>query len=165
MKPIASLLLLPGLLLSACQPEPTAPDRPAPPVPDATTATGRAKALALTLDLPAHTFRTGQTFQARIVASNTTDIPINIHARTAAPFYLHVYAHDGGSWQRVETYPQAAAMVLSDWTLPAGQERTFTPTLRVEPSWPTGKLLRLEAVLNGRDDVNPFVTIEVLPNE
>lgn len=161
----APLLLPLCLLLTACQSEAPAPSRPAPPPTNATTATDHADGLALTLDLPAETFRTGETFQARIVARNTTDKDIDIQARSAAPVYLHVNAHDGVSWKRVETYPQAAAMVLSDWPLPAGQERTFTRTLRVEPSWPTGKLLRLQAELNGRDDVNPFVTIEVLPKQ
>lgn len=165
---LAPLLLPLSLLLCACQSEPPAP-APAPPAlpaPDETTGTDQHDNLSLILELPANTFRVGQSFTPKLIARNTSATEgVRIRGNTGAPFYLHLLAHDGVSWQRIKTYPEAATMAMTEWVLPAGAERTFTPTLRVEPDWPTYQHLRLQAVLNGREDVNPFVTIEVLPKQ
>jgi len=53
-------------------------------------------------------------------------------------------------------------MVMKPWTLPAGDERSWTLRIPVEPDWPTAEALRITGELNGRPEVSPVVCIEVL---
>ncbi len=81
--------------------------------------------------------------------------------RTSAPYRIQLLRRSETGWTAIKTYPASAAMVLREWTLPAGQSRTFETRLPVEPDWPTYENLRLCVRLTGRARLAPFVHIEV----
>jgi len=117
--------------------------------------------LVVGIELPKRHFVPGEHLAVRVTAQNTTDEPMTIFARTGAPVYVSIWRNTGLGWDEVERYPKAAAMVMSPWELPAGQTRTFTLRLRVEPDWPTGEPLRIAAQLNGRERITPGIIITV----
>jgi hypothetical protein len=120
-----------------------------------------ADGLGATLTIPTRNYRIGDKVPASITVTNTTDEPATIRATTGAPIYLHVERWTGLAWEPVLTFPEAAIMVMSPWTLKPGASRTFEMTLTVEPDWPTNEMLRLVAEVNGRPQLRPALTFEV----
>jgi hypothetical protein len=121
--------------------------------------------LTLSIELPSVTFTPGQQFPVKIVATNTTDRPIRIQAGSGGPYRVYLWRFDGLGWGRIKGYPAGAVIVMNEWFLAPHTSRTFEPLLTVEPDWPTHEPLRLEAKINGRDDLGPFVHIEVIRPE
>jgi hypothetical protein len=128
---------------------------------DAIHNTATADGLAVTLKVPERKAHWGQELPVRVVAENTTGGDIRINATSAALVKVHVWERVGEGWDMVKTYPEAAAMVMSPWTLEAGQTREFPLTIPVERSWPTGEPVRLTAELNGWAKATPGGVIEV----
>jgi len=117
--------------------------------------------LVVGIELPKSHFVPGEHLAVKVTAQNTTDEPMSILAQTGAPVYVNIWRNTGLGWDTVKRYPQAATMVMSPWELSAGQTRTFTLRLTVEPDWPTGEPLRMTAQLNGRESITPGIIITV----
>ncbi len=149
-----------GWLLVGCStPEPSSVQAPTL---DTTTATASADGLQLTIHLPKATFAPGDKFPVKIVATNKTPRGIRIKAGTGAPYYIYLLQYKNAGWKQIKTYPSAAAIVTREWVISPHKTRTFAPVLTVEPDWPMYENLRLGVNLNGREDVAPFLNIEVL---
>jgi hypothetical protein len=106
----------------------------------------------------------GTTAKVTALVRNTTDQPITIQATNSAKVLVKIYEPSGmaeGSWRLVKTYPEAAAMVITNWTLSPEQYREFTLPLKVEPDWPSEKELRLEVIVNGAD-LSASIPVEVV---
>ncbi len=108
-------------------------------------------------------FRPGETAKVFITARNNGSEPIEINATSAAPVFVQVERFTDAHWARVARYPQAAAMVMSPWTLKPGASRQWEMPIPVEPDWPAAEPLKLKAWLNGRADTTAAVEIEVAP--
>ena len=68
-------------------------------------------------------------------------------------------------WDCIKEYPLTSTIVSRPWKLTGKRARVFRPELTVEPDWPTHELLKIQAHINGREDLAPTVCIEVLPPE
>jgi hypothetical protein len=106
-------------------------------------------------------FHVGERFRITVTATNLTDRPLRIDARTGAPVYVRLSRFTGLYEEEFRAYPQAAIMIMSAWTLRGGQSKAFPIELTVEPDWPRGEAIRLAAELNGRPDVQPVVVITI----
>ena len=147
-------------MVGCSSPEP--PSVQPPPTFDTTTATASADDLRVTIHLPQTTFAPGDKVLVKIVASNKTSGGIRIKAGTGAPYYIHLLQYKDAGWKQIKVYPSAATIITQEWVIPPHETRTFAPVLTVEPDWPMYENLRLEVNLNGREDVRPFLHIEVL---
>jgi len=122
----------------------------------------RADGLEVTLNIPQRTYYVCDSLTLTVNALNTTDEPIEIPADTAARILVKIYHYQGTGWQEVKRYPEAAAMIMSHWTIaPHAAAGPFTLTLPVEPDWPTNEILHLTAELTGRPDAAPGIAITV----
>ena len=122
----------------------------------------QADGLVVTLESPQHDVLVpGENLSLIVTVRNTTKQPAEIVARSGAPVYARVWRRGEMYWQQVKTYPQAATMVMTPWTLPAREQRTFMLSLPVEPDWPTGEPLRITAELNGRPQAKPAIIVRV----
>ena len=151
-----------GAVLAGCY-EPVEPTAPIPP--DTRTATAAGDDLIVTLGLPKTTFETGERFRVSILAANQTDQRLRIQADSGAPYFVSLWRYTGTGWDKIKRYPVTPQMVLSEWYLAPFGTRRFAPMVTVEPDWPTRELLRLQVELNGRPDVAPWVSIEVVNPE
>lgn len=119
--------------------------------------------MEMSLEVARRTFSVGETFDVAIRARNISRQPITIRARSGAPVYLHVNRFTALGEDEFKTFPRAATMVMSAWTIQPGEERTFVLTLAVEADWPRNEPLKLIAELNGYSGLMPCTTIRVLP--
>lgn len=151
------------LMLPACGPKNGDDDALAP---GAAKEAGRFGDLEMTLEVDEQVLVTGETLPVTVTVTNIrqTD-PVEIEARSSALVIVELLRWQPEGWQQVARYPQAALMVLSPWTLKAGQTRTFELELPVEPNWPTHESLHLRARLNGVDDAKLRVPVRVVSNQ
>jgi hypothetical protein len=119
--------------------------------------------IELGLAVARRTFGIGDAFDVTVRARNISKQPITIRARSGAPVYLHVNRFSAMGEDEFKTFPEAATMVMSAWTIQPGEERTFVLTLTVEADWPRNETLKLIAELNGYPGLMPFTTIRILP--
>ena len=119
--------------------------------------------LIVSIRLPKSRFVIGEDVPITIVATNRSKGGLRFSNSTSAPYRIHLEKTTPLGWTTVKTYPEAAAMVLVEWSIPPGQHRTIHTTLIAERDWPTYENLRLRANLPGRPDVAPFVYLEVVP--
>jgi hypothetical protein len=133
-----------------------------PAVDDEDTSVTIKDGVALVLDLPKDRFEPGETFTATITLKNRSGEPLEIEASSSALYKIHLMRPHRTDWQTFKTYPDAAAMVITPWTLPAGEERAFTPELTVAEDWPTHELIRVQAEINGLPEIKTAVDIEVV---
>ena len=155
-------IFLTGLVFSGCSPSgPPCPPRTAPSRPPDTTATASSGDLALSIQLPKTTFRPGEKFRLKITAFNRAADGLRIRGEDGSAYYVHLCRHDGVAWKRVKTYPRASPAMMNEWVIPPAGARNFIAELIVEPDWPTHENLRLEVNINGREDVSPYLHIEV----
>ena len=145
-------------LAGACQ-----PPKPIATTPNANQAVARSADLEVTMTLPKRTFQVGEPFSVAIAVQNLTTHPIRIQADSRDLVQARLFEKTLLGWERLKEYPRASTTLLTDWTLPAGQSRTFQLNLVVEPDWPAAAPVRLAGVVNGRGDVSPFVVIQVAP--
>jgi len=122
-----------------------------------------ADGLSVTLEAPRRALRMGETLRLEVTVRNTTRRTIEIAARSGAPVYARLSRHTGLFWEQFKSYPAAATMVMTPWTLDRGRERRFILTLPVEPDWPAGERLRITAEVNGRPAPQPSITVRVIP--
>jgi hypothetical protein len=163
MPQILSLLFATLLLLPGCQSQQSEDYRGVPPIrEDEDTSIERTDDLSLVLDLPKDRFEPGETFTATITLKNRSGEPLEIEASSSALYKIHLMRPQRTDWQTFKTYPDAAAMVITPWTLPAGEERAFTPELTVAEDWPTHELIRVQAEINGLPEIKTAVDIEVV---
>jgi hypothetical protein len=108
-------------------------------------------------------YEPGDKLTVVVTAGNLTDRPIRIQARSQALVFVEVQRYQNAHWARVKRYPEAAAMALRNWTLPAGETRQWTYPLDVGPDWPSAEELRLQAWLNGRPEIAPTVKVQIVP--
>lgn len=161
-----SLLFAALLLLPACQSQQSEDYRDVPPIrEDEDTSIERTDDLSLVLDLPSDRFEPGETFTATITLKNRSNEPLEIEARSSALYKIHLMRPEKSNWQTFKTFPEMAAMVITPWTLPAGEQRSFKPELTVTEDWPTHELIRVQAEINGLPDLKTHVDIEVLRPE
>lgn len=133
-----------------------------PPAPVAANAnTAVSNGLAVKIELDNTDVAVGDKIMIKLTARNMTGKPMRIKAPTSAPYIISVWRNTDLAWERVRTYPEAAMMVISPWTLDANSTRTFFVRVPVEPDWPTNELLRLSCELNSRPAAAPFVVITV----
>ena len=132
-----------------------------PPV-DPTYNIADAGGLEVGIKLPKTSFVVGEKFNVVVTAKNISDAPITIDAASGSPVYVRIHRYTGMAWEEVKRYPQAATMLMRPWTLRAGDQRSWTLLIPVEPDWPTAEGLRITSELNGRPEVSPVVSIEVL---
>ncbi|MFB3892135.1 MAG: hypothetical protein ACE15C_08950 [Phycisphaerae bacterium] len=136
--------------------------KPAPIVGQGNTV--KSKDLAVRVEVPAKVFYVGQRFTVKVTATNLTDSPLTITARRGAPVYVHLSRFTGLFEEEFQTYPEAALMVMSQWTLAPHEAKTFPLDLVVAPDWPRGEPLHLTAEINGRPDLRPMVVITIASN-
>ncbi len=105
----------------------------------------------------------GEKLTVVVTARNLTDQAIRIQARSQALAFVEVQRYRNAHWARVKRHPEAAAMALRTWTLPAGEKRQWTFPLEVGPDWPTSEELRIQAWLNGRPEIAPTVKVQIVP--
>lgn len=160
---VAALCLLSMLTLSACGPTNGDDEAIAP---GAAKETGRFGDLEMTLKIDEQVLVTGETLPVTVTVTNIRQTaPVEIEARSSARVIVELLRWRPEGWQQVARYPQAALMVLSPWTLKAGQTRTFELDLPVEPNWPTHETLDLRARLNGVEDAKLRLPVRVIDNE
>jgi hypothetical protein len=121
--------------------------------------------LTVRVKVPQRYYLPGQVVRAQVIAVNNSTEPIEIQSRSAALAKIDLRRFTGIRWETFKRYPQAAAMVITPWTLPPGQSRVFDLALTVGEDWPVAETIRLRGWLNGRDDLKPTVEIEVTPSE
>jgi hypothetical protein len=117
--------------------------------------------LAAQMDVPAETVGPGQVVGVSVTTWNLGDEPVAI-ARTASNVYrVEVARHDGIGWVTFSTHPATEAIMLRRLTLNPHSQRGDTVNVRVDPDWPTGEVVRLRAVMNGRPELNmsDFLTV------
>lgn len=137
---------------------------PTPPsVNDAAVASATAKDLTVSLRLTKSRYTIGEDVPVTILATNHSREGIRFSSSTSAPYKIRLEQSTPMGWEVLKIYPEASAMVLSEWSLQPGEQRTITTKLRVERDWPTYENLRLRVHLPGRPDVAPAVHIEVTP--
>jgi hypothetical protein len=119
--------------------------------------------LSVTLRLPRKQYTLGDELPVMMFAANRGSDGIRLSSSTSAPYQLFLEQATPLGWEIFKTYPEASAMVLSEWTLMPGENRTIQTKLLVERDWPTLENLRLRACLPSRPDVAPAVHIEVTP--
>ncbi len=118
-----------------------------------------ARGLEVSLVLPKYSFYRGEEIPLKVAVRNTTRRDVVITAHSGALAYV-------GLWQlrperQILRFPQAAILVVKQWTLPAGESRSFPLNLQVTPDWPTGELMRLMAEINGWPLARPSALIDV----
>jgi hypothetical protein len=131
-------------------------------------ATVSADRLTLTVQPGRRTVRTGERLAVDVTVTNTGSSAVEIVSPNAARLLATVwekYDPTGSTWDKVKTYPQAAAMVISPWTLTPGESFRRTLNLPVEPDWPSEERLRLTVTVNGRDDLTAETFIQVVRPE
>lgn len=166
MKHMTLVMLLLAACLSACQPDDPEATTPFPPaVEDEDTSVASQDGVYLVLDLPKTQFVPGESFTATVLIENQSDHMLQIEASSSALCKLHLMRPYITQWDTFKTYPEAAAMVITPWTLRPGERRTFAMPLTVEKDWPTYELIRMQAQINGLDDLETHVDIEVLRPE
>ena len=87
------------------------------------------------------------TFQA--VATNRTDQAIDIVSSDSGLCIFRIWRHTVPGWTETRRFPEMYLTALHPWTLPPGEQRTFTMPLTVGPDWRSNEPLRLTAELNG----------------
>jgi hypothetical protein len=160
---LAAVLGLVIFLGIGCSPPPEM--GPSQPPDDGKVGTATGGGLTVTVRLAETQLMIGEEFRVGILATNRTNEDLHISSGTGAPYSIHLYQQQETGWERIRTYPESTDAVQTDWVLPAGASRAFRPTLIAEPHWPTYTNLRLAVCLNGREDVQPFVHIEVVKPE
>jgi hypothetical protein len=159
------LLLLALVCVVGCEePKTTSPSQP-PSVSTAAIANASGKDLSVTLRLPKSQFTIGEDVPVMIIAYNRGREGLRFSASTSAPYHIRLEESTPLGWEVVKSYPEASAMILSEWTLQPGEKRTIQTKLQVDRDWPTYEDLRLRVHLPGRTDVAPFVHIEVTPEK
>ena len=99
----------------------------------------------------------GQKLTVTLTAENTGAKAIEINSPSAAKA-LFTIAEQGGPWRTRR--PTMAAAVMTPWTLPAGESRTFQEVFTVAKDWPMATPLRLTGRINGRENATTEVSIE-----
>jgi hypothetical protein len=123
-----------------------------------------ADGLTVRVKVPKAFYLPGQIVNVEVTAVNNTSEAIDIQSRSSALVKADVRTYDGVRWKTVKTFPEAAAMVITPWTLEPGQSRTFPPlSLEISKDWPTAETLRLRGWINGREDLKPTVEIRIVP--
>ena len=158
---ILSLLLAAALIALACQQETEGTPAGTKPLIDSVGEEG----LTVRLKVPQRYYLPGQLVRAQVIAVNNSPDPIEIQSSSTALAKIDLRRFTGVRWETFKRYPQAAAMVITPWTLPAGQTRVFDMALTVEEDWPVAETIRLRGWLNGRENLKPTVEIEVTPSE
>lgn len=161
---VGSLVLFFLLLSAGCAPRGVASSAPAP-VSEIVHAGAEGRDLFVSLRLPKSRFVPGEEVPLTIVARNRGRKGLRFTSRTSAPYRLRLEKMTPLGWETIQTYPESAARVLSEWSLRPGETRTIETKLLVERNWPTYENLRLRVNLPGRPDVAPFVHLEVAPAE
>ena len=121
--------------------------------------------LTVSLRLPKSRYTPGEDIPVTILATNRSRDGIRFRSSTSAPFQIALERSTPLGWDPMKIYPETSAMVLSEWTLAPGEQRTIETKLLVERDWPTYEDLRLRVTLPGRDDVTPAVHIEIAPEK
>lgn len=140
-----------------------ASSKSAPAISQTVTASAEGRDLTVALRLPKSQFVPGEDVPITIIAINRGQDGLRFSDQTSAPYRIRLERSTPLGWVIIKTYPEAAAMVLAEWSLRPGEKRTIQTKLLVEPDWPTYEDLRLRVNLPGRADVAPFVHIEVTP--
>jgi len=120
-----------------------------------------AGSLAAQMHVPAGTVRSGQVMGISITTWNLGEDPIPVTRTTSNVYHVDVARHDGIGWVTFRTYPATEAIMLRHLTLEPDSRREDTVNVRVEPDWPAGEVVRLQAVMNGRAELRMggFVTV------
>ncbi|MFP4106746.1 MAG: hypothetical protein ACLFVU_11730 [Phycisphaerae bacterium] len=121
--------------------------------------------LQMALRLDRRTVEVGDTLGVKVLVHNGSQEPITINATSSALVKLFLWQDSAVGMSKKKTWPQAAAMVMSSWTLEPDEQREFIFELPVDRTWPTGELAWLSAELNGRDDLQPQLFVQVLPEK
>ncbi len=141
-----------ALGLAACAKPPTSPN------------VGQAASgeLSLKLTVDKTAVHIGDELHITLTAQNNGLSPINITSRSGALMLVTLWEYDKvRGWVRVKQYPEASTFQLVPWRLKARSERTFESDIPVEQDWPTDRMLRLTAELNGQPQLRPYVMITV----
>ncbi len=160
---IPAILLAAALLAAGCAGE-THRSRPGGP----DVATASAGELSLTVQAERRVLRTGERLAVDVTVANRGSGPVEIVSPNAARLLATVWAkydETGSTWEKVKTYPQAAAMVVTPWTLRPGESFRRTMHLPVEPDWPGEERLRLTVTVNGLDDLTAETFLRVVRPE
>lgn len=104
---------------------------------------------------------TGDSLAVTVTVTNHTDSAIEINSLSSAKIRLLIRRRTMAGWEVLLRYPQTEAMVVTPWSVAAGETTVFNIPLTVEPTWPTHERLRLIAAVNGTDVTSPPVTIMV----
>ncbi len=115
------------------------------------------------LAVPAGAYEPGDSFTVTVTTTNVSDEPVVVHRWGSVAYYLTVSHNRGTGWEEVHTYPGGTAGVMESWTFRPGQQKSTAIRLTVEPDWPVGELLRLEAHMNGREEVRAAEFVEIIP--
>ncbi len=150
---VAAAALLPAA--GGCPARPETAGLPVGPI------VAEARGLEVSLALPKYSFYRGEEIPLKVAARNTTRRDVVITAHSGALAYVSL-------WQlqperQILRFPQAAILVVKQWTLPAGESRSFPLNLQVTPEWPTREPMRLVAEINGWPLARPSVLIDVYP--
>ncbi len=164
MKNAALLLLLACLVSAGCGAD--GPGKPThacagkPPVATDAPPSGEGD-LAVAVGLATAQLVTGQSLDVTVTVTNRTDSTIEIDSLTSAKVYVFIWRYTIAGWTETLRYPQAEAMVVTPWSIDAGESVTFDMPLVVEPTWPTYEPLRLTVAINGTDAVSLPIAIKV----
>lgn len=107
----------------------------------------------LTIALAQRELQHGQAIKVGVLVQNATTQDITVKADSEALCKISLWRHTWLGWERMETWPESAMEIRSDWILKAGQSRTFQQSLLVGKDWPTHEPLRLTAELAGKPDL------------
>lgn len=122
-----------------------------------------AGSLAAHMRVPAETVRHGQVIGVSITTWNLGKNPVTMPRTVSDVYRVEVARHDGMGWVTFRTYPATEAILLRRLTLEPDSRREDSVSVPVEPDWPAGEVVRLQAVMNGRADLRMSDFVSVKP--
>ena len=142
------------LVVVGCAPPPS-------PLEDPGMAVARHGPLAIGIAVSPKEPAPGQNITVTVAVENRGRHPETIVHAGSARVLLTVSRLGLVGWDEIRTYPRARAMLLHSYELKPGASFTESVSVRVDPDWPVGELLRVRARLSGRDEVAvaEFVTV------
>jgi len=121
----------------------------------------RLNSAAAEMAVPDRTVHRGQVLGVGIATWNLGKEPLTVTRTGSSVYRVEAARHDGIGWVTFRTYPATDAMVLRKLTLEPGSRRDDSVLVTVEPDWPGGEVVRLQAVMNGWPELrmSDFVTV------
>jgi hypothetical protein len=119
--------------------------------------------LTIGAEVPRHVYYPGERIPLTVTTVNQSDHPVAVDRMGSVEYFVTVSRNEGLGWELVRQYPSGTAGVLQRVVFRPGQVRRTTITVPVERDWPTGEVLRLQARMNGREEVASSDFVEIRP--